>query len=186
MNPAPPHRALRVALLFYPPMLLAGLMFLRAPGVLRVERWPHTALGLGVACAAGALVIALSRWAVRRTDWGKLLREEFRFVLGPMASWEILLLSLLSAFGEEVLFRGVIHPRLGLWLTALLFACLHFPYRWQLLPWSAFALVLGVGLGLLTEGFGSLWPAIILHFVVNYFNLHDLAHPGHEEPPAGG
>jgi membrane protease YdiL (CAAX protease family) len=103
-----------------------------------------------------------------------------------MASGEILLLSLLSAFGEEILFRGVLHPRLGLGLTALLFGAFHFPYRRQLLPWSLFALAIGVGLGLLTDAFTSLWPAILLHFLINYFNLHDIAEmqPGTEREPS--
>ncbi|MCZ6473676.1 MAG: CPBP family intramembrane metalloprotease [SAR324 cluster bacterium] len=171
-----PHRLLLIAAIFYTPML-AGLFFLRAPGLLRVDDWTRLAFGLTVACGGSAGVVALSRWSSRHTGWGMRLHEEFRTVLGTLTSREILLLSLLSAFGEEILFRGVLHPRLGLWPTALLFGFFHFPYRRWLLPWTGFALVLGVSMGLLTDWFGSLWPALLLHFMVNYFNLHDLARP---------
>lgn len=181
MNAMPSRRMVWLALIFYLPML-GGAYFLRAPGLLLVADWPRMALGLGVACAAGAAVVAVSRVFVRRVAWGRALQSEFRAVLGPLSSWQILVLSLLSSFGEEILFRGVIHPRLGLWITALLFGAFHFPYRKILLPWSGFALVLGVVLGLLTDAYASLWPAIFLHFFINYFNLHDLAQPPPEGP----
>jgi membrane protease YdiL (CAAX protease family) len=69
-----------------------------------------------------------------------------------------------------------------LWAAAALFAAFHFPYRRAMLPWTAFALAMGIGLGWLTEWAGSLWPAIWVHFCVNYFNLHDIAGDGAEEP----
>lgn len=174
MSAIPPRRLVILSLVFYLPMVAAGL-FIRPPGRLVVTGWEGLAWGLGAAVAAGLAVVALSRYASRQTEWGRLLRSEFSAVLGGLDSRQILLLSLLSAFGEEILFRGVIHPRLGLWPTALLFGLFHFPYRRGLLPWSLFALVLGVVLALLTEWARSLWPAILLHFFINYFNLHDLA-----------
>jgi hypothetical protein len=108
-------------------------------------------------------------------------------VLGGLDSRQILLLALLSAAGEEVIFRGVLQPRLGLWVATLLFGLLHVPVRRSLVPWTLFALAIGLVLGLLTEWSGSLWPAILLHFLVNYFNLHDLARPRPEpqRPSAG-
>ena len=107
-------------------------------------------------------------------------------MLGPLTSGEILILALLSAFGEEILFRGVLHGRLGLWPTALLFGLFHFPFRRELLPWSLFALAMGAGLGALTDIFTTLWPAILFHFAVNHRNLHDLAAPGPGEPTEAG
>ncbi|HEX9842563.1 MAG TPA: CPBP family intramembrane glutamic endopeptidase [bacterium] len=171
------HRStLRIALLVYLPMLASGL-WLRAPGTLRIADPVALAWGLLAAAAIGAAVVAGSRRIARRTGWGRRLHAEFHAILGRLESRQILLLSLLSGFGEEVLFRGVLQPRLGLWPASLLFAALHFPARRALLPWTAFALGIGLVLGLLTEWAGSLWPAIVLHFLINYFNLHDLAEP---------
>ena len=154
---------------------------MRAPAHLTTEDWAGLARGLALAGGLGLCVVMGSRWLTRRFEWASALHGELRELLGPLTSWEILLLSLLSAFGEEILFRGVMHPRLGLWAAALLFAAFHFPYRRSLVPWTFFALVLGVVLGWLTDTFQSLWPAIFLHFFINYFNLHELAG---EAPPA--
>ena len=181
MNRTPSQRIVRLALIIYLPMM-GGTFFLRPPGVLKVVSWSQFALGLAAACAVGVVVIAVSRAFARRTGWGRTLQTEFRQVLGPLTSGQILTLSLLSGFGEEILFRGVIHAHLGLWMTALLFGAFHFPYRRLMLPWSCFALMMGMVLGLLTTGFDSLWPAILLHFLINYFNLHDLAQPPGERP----
>ena len=181
MNPSPSHRIVRLALIIYLPMM-GGIFFLRPPGMLKVVSWSEFAYGLAAACAAGVVVIAASRAVARRTDWGQALQVEFRQLLGQLTSGQILVLALLSGFGEEILFRGVIHAHLGLWMTALLFGAFHFPYRRLMLPWSCFALLMGVVLGLLTTGFNSLWPAILLHFLINYFNLHDLAQPPVERP----
>lgn len=178
----PPRQLLLLVSLFYLPMV-ASAAFVKPPGDFRVQAWPLAAFGLAIAVAAGLAVVTASRIASRRTQWGKALRGEFREVLGRLGSAEILALSLLSAFGEEILFRGVLHPRLGLWVTAGLFGLVHFPIRPALVPWTLFALVLGVGLGAMTDVFATLWPPILLHFIINYFNLHDLMAPGEPLPP---
>ena len=175
-------RAVRLSLVFYVPML-AGAFFLRPPGVLRVEDWEPFGWGLAAAVLASAAVIAASRWVSRRFAWGRAMRDEFRAVLGGMTSRDILWLALLSAFGEEILFRGILQSWLGLWPAAALFAGLHFPYRRAMVPWTVFALGMGMGLGWLTAWCGSLWPAILVHLSVNYFNLHDIAGEGEAEPP---
>lgn len=182
------RQVVRLSLYVYVPMLLLGV-FVRPPGTLAVTDVRATALGLAAALALGALTVWGSRLSARRTAWGRAMHREFRQVLGALSSREILALSLLSAAGEEVLFRGVLHSRLGLLITAVLFAALHMPFRRSLIPWTVFAFVLALVLGVLTTLAGSLWPAIVLHFVINYFNLHDIADAGpipREDPPAPG
>ncbi|HKJ00046.1 MAG TPA: CPBP family intramembrane glutamic endopeptidase [bacterium] len=175
-----------IALVVYVPML-ACVALVRPPGTLHIGDVLALAWGLGAAAVIGAGVVLGSRWSSRHTAWGGRLHNEFHAILGGLDSPRILLLSLLSAGGEEVLFRGVLQPRLGLWVAAVLFAALHFPMRRALVPWTGFAFVLGVVLGVLTQASGSLWPAILLHFLVNYFNLHDLAeHPAAPAPRPGG
>lgn len=174
------HMMVRLAWIFYLPMI-ATAVFAKAPGALRVEDWAGLLQGAGTAVALGIGVVLLSRYLARNTEWGRALHVEFAAILVGLGSAEILALSLLSAFGEEILFRGVLHARLGLWPTALLFGAVHFPVRRRLVPWTLFAAALGVVLGVMTDYFQSLWPAILLHFMINYFNIHDLA-----EHPAGG
>lgn len=175
MPSTPNHRfVLRMALAMYVPMI-ACAVFVRPPGTLRTTDATALALGLGAAVLIGGAVVLGSRYISRQTAWGRRLHGVFAEVLGGLESPAILALALLSAFGEEVLFRGVLQPRLGLWVATVLFALLHFPMRRSLLPWTVFAFAIGLVLGLLTEWAGSLWPAIVLHFLINYFNLHDLA-----------
>jgi hypothetical protein len=166
-------RIVQLALLFYVP-LLAGVFFLVPPGGLQILDWERFAWALGASVAATVLLVLLSRWAAQNTAWGRALREEFRNALGPLTSSEILWLSLLSGFAEEILFRGVLLGRVGLLWSSLLFAAAHLPWRRALWPWTALAAVIGLGLGALTVWAGSLWPAIFLHLSVNYFNLHDM------------
>ena len=170
----PPSALVRLAWVFYLPLALTGF-FARPPGALRVEEWPALGYGIAAALAGAALVVAVSRWISRRTGWGRALFAEFRSVLGPLDSRQILTVSLLSAFGEEMLFRGVLQAWLGLWWCALVFGMFHVPVRKRLIPWTLFAGVLGIALGALTEWTRTVWPAVLLHFAINYFNLHDLA-----------
>lgn len=184
-----PKQIVRLTLLFYLPMA-GSLYFIKPPASIVGGLNEKMLWGMVMAVAGGAMVVGLSRFVTHGTRWGAAMYQEFQQALGGLDSRQILLLSLLSAVGEEALFRGALHPRLGLWVTALLFAGLHFPYRKTLVPWSLFALVLGVFLGLLTDFAQSLWPAIFLHFFINYFNLHDIARPPgtgakDDENPAG-
>lgn len=175
MPDAPRDRSiLRLALCVYVPMGLA-ILWLKPAQLLTPTAWEPLAVGLGAAGGMGLLVVLGGRLAVRRTAWGRALHDTMSEALGPLRPRTILWLSLLSAFGEELLFRGVLHPRMGLWLGAALFAAFHFPFRRVLLPWTGFAFCMGLVLGLLTDLSGSLWPAILLHFMVNHINLHDLA-----------
>jgi len=59
--------------------------------------------------------------------------------------WTTLLLGVSAGFGEEILFRGALQPRLGVAMTALLFACLHVQYSWfGMLTVGALGVLLGV------------------------------------------
>ncbi|MDH4247006.1 MAG: CPBP family intramembrane metalloprotease [Deltaproteobacteria bacterium] len=183
--PRPSHsRLVTFALLFYLPMMASGVIAV-SPGTLWIPSPSGMLTGVGLALAGAWLVVALSRQVTRSTPWGRRLRLEFRTLLQGVDSRQILLLALGSSLGEEILFRGVLHPRLGLWVTALMFGAMHLPPRLALWPWTFFALVMGVALGLLTDYSQTLWPAIVLHFIINYFNLHHIVEPDPGEPPGG-
>ncbi|MBN1316895.1 MAG: CPBP family intramembrane metalloprotease [Anaerolineales bacterium] len=77
----------------------------------------------------------------------------------------IFLLSVLSGFGEEILFRGALQPRLGLVFTAILFASTHIQY--SISPATLVVLGIGLVLGLLRRYFGT-WTAIFAHFGYNF------------------
>jgi membrane protease YdiL (CAAX protease family) len=79
-------------------------------------------------------------WNITDNDATKLL---FGFAMGPVAT---LILGLSAGIGEEITFRGVIQPRMGIVLSASMFAALHaFQYGFDgLIQVLVLGLVLGV------------------------------------------
>nr|WP_295930041.1 type II CAAX endopeptidase family protein [uncultured Dyadobacter sp.] len=87
----------------------------------------------------------------------------------------LFVVTLLPAFGEEVLFRGVIQTKLlqqlnnvhvAIWLAAAIFSAIHFQF-YGFLP----RMMLGALFGYLYYWTGSLWVAVLAHFVNNGFVL---------------
>src|SRR2546428_2044687 len=73
----------------------------------------------------------------------------------------VILLGLMPAVVEETLFRGALVPRLGVLVTAVLFAALHTQYAITFATLEGF--VLGFGLGLLRVRSGSTLPCLVTH-----------------------
>ena len=73
----------------------------------------------------------------------------------------VILLGLMPAVVEETLFRGALVPRLGVLVTAVLFAALHTQYAVTFATLEVF--VLGIGLGLLRVRSGSTLPCMVTH-----------------------
>lgn len=84
-------------------------------------------------------------------------------------------LALISAFSEEILFRGAIQPFLGIWFTSIVFGILHLDPDGGLSAWTFWAVLAGLLLGSVVQVTGSLWPAIAIHFIVNLIGIRSLA-----------
>jgi membrane protease YdiL (CAAX protease family) len=84
--------------------------------------------------------------------------------------WPLLLVAVVPAFCEEVFFRGLIqrigeravHGLVAAIAVGIVFGAYHFRFS-QVLPLA----FLGCYLGYLTWRTGSLWPAVVVHFVNN-------------------
>jgi membrane protease YdiL (CAAX protease family) len=129
------------------------------------------AYSLAIGCAFGALVVVATRVLVVRYAWARNLHRELRPIARTLSASSICLLALFSAFGEELLFRGLLQPWIGLWLSTLLFAIVHQlrgPSRWV---WVAWAGLVGLMLGLILEATGSLVGCIAAHVIINWVNL---------------
>ena len=146
--------------------------------------WLGLSPALGV--AAGVLVVILSRIAVRRFDWARALHHNFRELLGPLTSREILIMALASSIGEELLFRGALQPWLGLVPQAVLFGLLHIGPGRRFLAWTVWALGMGLAFGGLVTLTGDLGGAIVAHFTINFMNLHYIARVSFPTPAATG
>lgn len=83
----------------------------------------------------------------------------------------ILILAVIPAFGEELIFRGVLQqllirmfksPNLGVWITAVVFSTIHLQF-FGFLP----RLILGLSFGYIFLWTRNLWLPIIAHFINN-------------------
>ena len=131
--------------------------------------------GLISGILAGLMVVAFSAFAMRRTEWGRTLARTFAEILGGFTSAQGWWLALLSGFGEEMFFRGLLQPHLGLVITSLIFGLVHLAPRRELLPWTIFSIGAGFLLGWLYQFAGNLVAPIACHVVVNGINLRGIA-----------
>jgi len=116
-------------------------------------------------------VIALSYEFTRRTQWGETLARLLAALIGPLRTSQCLLLALVSGVAEEVFFRGVLQPRIGLVAASVLFGLAHFAPSRELLPWTLFSLAAGFLLGVLFDATGNLIAPVLTHVLVNAVNL---------------
>ena len=107
------------------------------------------------------------------------LRAMTEFLTTFDTNWDfilaLLVIAVLPAIGEELLFRGliqtklqqaVINPHVAIWLTAFIFGAIHFQF-YGLVP----RLFLGAIFGYLYYWSGSLLMPIVAHFINNGFSL---------------
>jgi membrane protease YdiL (CAAX protease family) len=132
--------------------------------------------------AFGAAVIVVTRALVSHFAWARHLHSELRPVASSMSVSVIWLLAALSAFGEEICFRGLLQPFLGVVLQAAVFGAVHqMPgkSRWV---WVAWASIMGLALGAMFQLTGSLLGPLIAHALINGFNLQYLKDHDPEPP----
>jgi len=126
-------------------------------------------------CGAAAIVLGFSSFASSRYAWARRLESELRDLIGPLGRGDAFWLAAFSAVGEELFFRGALQPWVG-WLPAsVAFGVVHFGPRRGLLAWPVLALGVGLLFGALAQATGSVLPAIVAHFGVNWINLRRLA-----------
>jgi CAAX protease family protein len=132
-------------------------------------------VGLVVSSVLGlflaTVLIAATRVTVPRYEWARRLHVELRPVARDLTAWQILLVAGLSSLGEELLFRGLLTPTIGVLASALLFGLAHQmkgPSRWV---WVGWATVVGAGLGAIFAATGSLVGPLLAHAIVNAVNL---------------
>ena len=150
-------------------VLLLALIFLffqgRLSAYLFVWReglfWAVGAL-LGMVAVGIEIFLALVLPAEWLDDGGINLRLFRRRSLLHIA-W----IALLVSVAEELLFRGAVQHWLGIWGTSLLFTLIHFRYLRQ---WAMASLlfVISAALGWVVEWSGTLTPAIVAHFIIDF------------------
>lgn len=81
---------------------------------------------IAIGLAAGTLFGFLAWKLINRKDM-ILIKIKYGVLIHrfKMNIWDILFLSFCAGVGEEFLFRGVIQPYWGIWLTAIFFVAIH-------------------------------------------------------------
>jgi len=130
------------------------------------------AFGLLLGAAFALAVVLGTRLLVEHTRWAKALHRDLRPMTDGLDGAGIAVIASLSGIAEELVFRGLIMPWIGLLPQALLFGVVHAqlrgPSRWV---WVAWASVVGLALGAIYALTGSLLGAILAHALINAVNL---------------
>ena len=82
-----------------------------------------------------------------------------------------------TAGAEEIFFRGALLSTIGVWPQAVLFGLMH-PATRRGWSYTAFAFVAGLSFGYVTLWTGSLWAALLAHFVINLQGFLELRERG--------
>lgn len=119
-----------------------------------------------------AVLKGLENWMRDSENKTNELTETFLNVTTPIGLFvNLIIIALLAAVGEELLFRGVIlqlfvewfkNKHLAIIVSAILFSALHIQF-YGFLP----RMVLGILFGYIFIWSGSLWLPILLHFIFN-------------------
>jgi membrane protease YdiL (CAAX protease family) len=145
-----------------------------------------SSLVIGISIGAGT--IATTQAMVRRTAWARALHAALRPAVHGAGDASLLAIALASAVGEELLFRGLLVPLVGVLLSSLIFGALHQvrgPARWG---WVALATTMGLLLAVLFRATGSLAGSVAAHAAINGANLRYLRDhdPVPRSRPLGG
>lgn len=125
-------------------------------------------LGLGIACfISGASSLIYRLWPAYRKSADLYLSLVLKPLLWPDLIW----LGLLPGLSEELLFRGVMLPALGLdtsglVVSSLCFGILHLS-GWEQWPYAIWATVVGLLLGFSAIATGNLLVPIVAHILTN-------------------
>jgi len=131
-------------------------------------------VGLAIGFVSGGLAWLIIRSAYMepvRHKYGNLIRE---FNLSPM---QIVYISLCAGIGEEILFRGVIQPYLGIWITAILFVAIHGylnPFDTRLFVYGVYMTLVIALIGYFSDQLG-LYSAMAAHTAIDIVLLYQMS-----------
>ena len=132
-----------------------------------VALWSSLALGVGFAM----VIVVSTRAAVARFAWAQRLHNDLRPVARNLTSVQILAVAGLSSLGEELFFRALLVPTLGVMGLVAYFGLAHQMRGRSRWIWTIWATAVGAGLGAIFRGTGSLMGPLVAHAVVNAANL---------------
>lgn len=158
----------------------------RHPSPILQLGWSAPLVSLALGLAVAAITIGSTRVLLERARWARALRRELKILVEGASGAQLVLLAVASGLAEELFFRGALQPAAGLVTTSVLFGALHVGPRREFLPWTAWALVMGLVLGGVYELTGALEGPVIAHVLVNAVNLRVIARHDARLDPGDG
>lgn len=135
-------------------------------------QWPTLRqVGFALGAVAGFLLLDY----LVAVAWHAINPEQYEFIgrvslglFGEMDVWKAAAIGISAGIGEEILFRGAVQPRFGLWITALLFAAGHTQYG--LSPATLEVFIIGIVLGLIRNRMNTT-TCIAIHALYNFVDI---------------
>ena len=143
-----------------------------------VFKYLHLNLKILVVGILAGILLALAGYGfykyTKKTNKFSATVELFEKMLAPtfknLKALDIISLSLISGFCEEIFFRGLILPVFGIVIASIAFGLLHLPGK-RFWVYAAWATLSGFLLGWLFILSNSLWLPIIAHVVNNIVGM---------------
>jgi membrane protease YdiL (CAAX protease family) len=127
-------------------------------------------LGVGVAW----VTVRATRTVAARAAWARALHADLRPVVHGQGDGALLLMAVASGLAEELIFRGLLTPLLGVALSSLAFGLMHQMRGRARWAWTLWATLMGFVFASLFCLTGSLVGPIAAHVIVNAVNLRYL------------
>jgi membrane protease YdiL (CAAX protease family) len=145
-------------------------------------------VSLGLGLLVGATTVAATPVMVRRWRWARALHLALRPSVHHTGDGALFSVALASAVGEELLFRGLLVPLVGVLVSSVAFGVLHQirgRARWG---WIGWATLMGLLFGEVFAMTGSLLGPLLAHAAINHSNLRFLRDndPAPPRRPLGG
>lgn len=129
------------------------------------------AASVGLGAAVALVTVVGTRFTVKRFDWAQKLHETLRPAVHDLSTARLVAMALASGLGEELFFRGLLVPAIGVVASSLLFGVLHQAPGRARLVWIAWASIMGLVLAAVFRLTGSLAGPLVAHVAVNALNL---------------
>jgi membrane protease YdiL (CAAX protease family) len=136
---------------------------------LRRPTWRQ--LGIAAGAIAGFLLLDYSVariWSALNPEQYQLIGRVSLGLFGEMDIWKAAAIGVSAGIGEEILFRGAVQPRFGLWITALLFTSGHTQYGLSPAILEVFAV--GVILGVIRDK-ATTTTCVAIHVLYNFLDV---------------
>ncbi len=137
---------------------------------LRLERGKANRNAIKVGALLFLFIFALEiGGGIIQSVTGISLPTNASLVIDGMPLYFLAFTVLIAPINEEIFFRGFLVPRLGIFLSAAIFAAMHIGYGSMMEIAGAF--IFGVAAGYVLERTDSLYPSIIAHMLVNLLTV---------------